>query len=394
MKIVMVRWNMKRVKLIAVVLSILLVLSVSLAGCSLLPELFTSTPAVQNEVTPTSPVTTTGTSTTSAIQPGWTAPVQTTGNGSMFSFADLVAGVRSAVVAVNTEVVSYDFFNRATTQEGAGSGWIIDSNGIIVTNYHVVEGAQTITVTLDDGRTFPSTAVYADSVTDLAVVKINAQGLPVVAVGDSSKMRVGDPVVAIGNPLGLGISAKPGWVSRLEVPLEVSQGQTLYNLIETDAAINPGNSGGALINMSSQVIGITSAKISMEGVEGMGYAISINQAMPIIQQLIQKGYVVRPTLGLSGLYTVDSYVVYRYRTGVDTGVFVTAVDAGSPAEKAGIRVRDVITAFNNKPVTTADELLQAILATTIGQTVSLTYYRGTVSATVTAVTVETTPPIS
>jgi serine protease Do len=385
---------MKKVKLLSVVLAVLMVLSISLAGCDLLPQITTSTTVTQTEVPPTTSVTTTAANTTTAIQPGWTAPVQATGNGSMFSFADLVAGVRSAVVAVNTEVVSYDFFNRPTTQEGAGSGWIIDSNGIVVTNYHVVEGAHTITVTLDGGRTFPSTAVYFDEITDLAVLKINAQGLPVVAIGDSSRMRVGDPVVAIGNPLGLGISAKPGWVSRVDVALEVSQGQTLYNLIETDAAINPGNSGGALINISSQVIGITSAKISMEGVEGMGYAISINQAMPIIQQLIQKGYVIRPTLGLSGLYTVDSYVLYRYRLGVDKGVFVTAVDAGSPAEKADIRVRDVITAFNNKPVATAAELLQAILATPIGQTVTITYYRGTTATTVTMVTVETTPPIS
>jgi serine protease Do len=389
----LMRWRMKKAKFLSVVLGIAIILSLAVVSCDLLPPLGTTAPTATNEVTPTAAVTTTPGATTTAIQPAWTAPVQTTAaSGGLPSFADLVAEVRTTVVAVNTEVVSYDFFNRPTTQQGAGSGWIIDSNGIIVTNNHVVEGAQTITITLDDGRTFPATAVHADALTDLAVVKINAQGLPVTVIGDSSKMRVGDPVVSIGNPLGLGISAKPGWVSRLDVPLEVSAGETLYNLIETDAPINPGNSGGALVNMSSQVIGITSAKISMVGVEGMGYAISINQAMPIIQQLIQKGYVVRPTLGLSGLYTVDSYVLYRYRLGVDTGVFVTNVDSGSPAEKAGIRVRDVITAYNNKAVTTADELQKAILATPVGQTVNITFYRGTAAATVTAVIVETTPP--
>jgi serine protease Do len=329
------RWFMKKAKLIPVILAAIMVLSVTLSGCSLLPDIITSTDVITSEAETTTPEAADTGDTTEPIQPRWTAPVQGTVNGSMFSFADLVAEVKASVVAVNTEVVSYDFFNRPVTQEGAGSGWIIDSNGIIVTNYHVIEGAHTITITLDDGRTFPAIASYYDAITDLAVVKIDAQGLPAAAIGDSSKMRIGDPVVAIGNPLGLGISAKPGWVSRLEVQLQVSAGQTLYDLIETDAAINPGNSGGALINMSSQVIGITSAKISMEGVEGMGYAISTNQAMPIIQQLIQKGYVVRPTLGLSGLYSVDSYIVYRYSLGVNRGVFVTGLEVGGPAEKAG-----------------------------------------------------------
>jgi serine protease Do len=200
--------------------------------------------------------------------------------------ADVVAAVKPSVVAINTKTTIY-MFGRRITQEGAGSGWIIDSNGIIVTNYHVVEGADTISVTLDDGRTFavdPNT-VAADPVNDLAVLKIDAKNLTAAKVGDSSALRVGDWLVAIGNSLGLGISAKEGIVSRLDVSLTVDD-QVVENLIETSAAINPGNSGGPLVNMNGEVIGITSIKVASVGVEGLGYAISINEAMVIIKELI------------------------------------------------------------------------------------------------------------
>ena len=202
------------------------------------------------------------------------------------NIADIVAMLKPAVVCVDTEVVFYSF-GRAITQQGAGSGWIIDANGIIVTNYHVVEGARTITVTLDDGRKFtvnPNT-VAADSLNDLAILKIDAQNLPAAAVGDSSDLRVGDWVVTMGNALGLGTSAKEGIISRLDISLTLDS-QKIGGLIETSAAINPGNSGSPLINMNGEVIGITNAKVASIGVEGMGYAISMNKALPIIQGLI------------------------------------------------------------------------------------------------------------
>ncbi len=156
-----------------------------------------------------------------------------------------------------------------------------------MTNSHVVEGASSIDVTLDDGRTFPvdPRSVVNDSQNDLAILRINADNLPAAIIGEPSALRVGDWVVAIGNPLGLGISAKEGIVSRLDVSLSV-EGQSLNHFIETSAAINPGNSGGPLVNMRGEVIGITSAKISSVGVEGLGYAISINDAMPAIERLI------------------------------------------------------------------------------------------------------------
>ena len=202
------------------------------------------------------------------------------------SIADVVAAAKPSVVAIDTET-TFQIFRRSFTQQGVGSGWIINKNGIIVTNNHVIDGAQTITITLADGRTFtvdPNT-IAADPSNDLAVIKIDAENLPAVKIGDSSALRVGDWLVAIGNPLGLGVSAKEGIASRLGVSLSL-EGQTLNDLIETSAAINPGNSGGPLVNMKGEVIGITSAKIASVGVEGLGYAISINQALPIIEKLI------------------------------------------------------------------------------------------------------------
>lgn len=203
------------------------------------------------------------------------------------SIADVVAAVKPSVVSIDTEITVYIIGRRVTTERRAGSGWIIDEDGIIVTNYHVVEGAKTISVTLDDGRTFtvnPNT-IAADPLNDLAILKINAQNLPAVDIGDSSALKVGDWVVAIGNALGLGVSAKEGIVSRLDISLTVER-QTIDKLIETSAAINPGNSGGPLVNMRGEVIGITSVKIASIGVEGLGYAISINEAIPIIEELI------------------------------------------------------------------------------------------------------------
>ena len=214
--------------------------------------------------------------------------VQLTGSTpqTLYSIADVVEAIKPSVVTIDTEV-TYNIFRRSFTQEGAGSGWIIGENGIIVTNNHVVEGAQTITVTLDDGRVFtadPET-VSADPQSDLAVLRIDAQDLPVAKIGDSTKLRVGDWLVVIGNPLGLGISAKEGIVSRLGVSLNTG-GLAQNDLIETSAAINAGNSGGPLVNMNGEVIGITSSKIASVGVEGLGYAISLNEAIPILYRLI------------------------------------------------------------------------------------------------------------
>ena len=314
------------------------------------------------------------------INPTWTPP-PTAPPGSVSlalpNIADVVAKVKPSVVAITTEVVSLDFFNRPFTQQGAGSGWILDENGIIVTNNHVVEGASTITVTMDDGNIFTvdQSSVFTDGLNDLAIVKIDAQNLPAVSVGDSNALRVGEWVVAIGNALGQGIRATEGIISRQGVAIPVTQGQTLYDLLETTAAINPGNSGGPLVNLAGEVIGITSAKIATVGVEGMGYAISTETAIPIIEELITNGYVIRPWLGVV-LYTVDQFAVARYDLPVESGVLITQVIQDSPADRAGLKPGDVITRFAGKDVATAEDMIRAIHLAEIGQKIPVTYWRG------------------
>jgi len=328
---------------------------------------------------------------TNPIDPGWTPPAVEDEDSALPSIADVVASVKPSVVSINTEYVSYDIFNRPYAQQGAGSGWIIDEDGLIVTNNHVVEGAQSVTVTLADGRTFTAITIRTDRLSDLAVIKVNASNLPAAEVGSSSMLRVGDWVIAIGNSLGLGISATKGIVSAQGISLAVSEGQTLDDLIQTDAAINPGNSGGPLVNMAGEVIGITSVKVAQVGVEGMGYAISSDSAMPIIEDLIQNGYVVRPWLGV-GLYTVDEYAIMTYDLAVDEGALITLVAGGSPAALAGMEAGDVITRFDGEAITSATELIQAIHSKEIGQQVEIVFWRGDSQFTVNTVLTESPPP--
>jgi serine protease Do len=338
---------------------------------------------------PSNASTTTSTVAATPISPGWTLPSSSNETGELPSIADVVALVKPSVVAINTEVVSYDFFNRPYTQQGAGSGWIIDSNGIIVTNNHVVEGATSISVSTDDGSSYTAdvSKVATDSLNDLAILKINAKGLPALALGDTSGLRVGDWVIAIGNALGQGIRATEGIVSRKGVSLDMSQGQTLYDLIETSAAINPGNSGGPLVNLKGQVIGITSAKVAEIGVEGMGYAISIDTATPIIQDLVNKGYVTRPYLGVS-LYTVDQLAISQFRLSVDSGVLLLQVVSGGPADQAGLKAGDVIVSIGGTDVTDVAGLTKVLHASEIGKALEIVYYRGPTKNTVTVVPVE------
>jgi len=316
------------------------------------------------------------------INPTWTPPPTTpSGNASLPlpNIADVVAKVKPSVVAITTEVVSLDFFNRPFTQQGAGSGWILDENGIIVTNNHVVEDASAITVTMDDGSTFTvdQSSIFTDGLNDLAVIKIDAQNLPAVSVGDSNTLRVGEWVVTIGNALGQGIRATEGIISRQGVAIQVAPGQTLYDLIETTAAINPGNSGGPLVNLAGEVIGITSAKIATVGVEGMGYAISTETAIPIIEKLVTNCYVIRPWLGVV-LYTVDQFATARYELAVESGVLITQVVQDSPADRAGLKPGDVITRFAGKEIATAEDMIRAIHISEIGQKTAVTYWRGNV----------------
>ncbi len=206
------------------------------------------------------------------------------------TISQVVAEVKEGVVAINTTHIYTYGWGKYTYEyitEGAGSGWIIDKNGIVITNYHVIENADTISVTLNDGRIFDVDldTVYYDAANDIAIFKIDASNLTVLKIGNSAGLAVGDWVIAMGNSLNMGVSAKEGIISQLNVSISV-ESQSMTGLIETSAAINSGNSGGVLLNMKGEVIGITNAKISYVGVEGMGYAININDAIAIIEGFI------------------------------------------------------------------------------------------------------------
>jgi serine protease Do len=248
----------KHLRLVGFYLAIgLLVLSMIMTGC-------TSTPVS----TPT-------------VNPGTT--VSNTQNlVSMPSFADLVSATNPSVVEIDVSTTVRSG-RRTVQQQGAGSGWMLDANDTIVTNNHVVTGSTTITVTTSDGKTFPAQVINTDPVADLALIKINATQLKAMKIGDASKLRAGDWVLAIGNPLGEGIITTQGIVSRLGVSVPLSATQTYNDLIETTAPINPGNSGGPLINMAGEVVGITT--LGVNGYQGMGYAISMVDALPAIQKL-------------------------------------------------------------------------------------------------------------
>jgi serine protease Do len=194
--------------------------------------------------------------TATPISSTWSPPANDGTVTQLPNIADVVALVKPSVVAISTEVTSYNFFNQPFTQEGAGSGWIIDSNGIIVTNNHVVEGAETVTVTTDSGDSYEAdiSSISTDPLNDLAIIKIDAINLPALKIGSAADMRIGDWVIAIGNALGQGIRATEGIVSRQGVSLQVDLNQTLYDLIETSAAINPGNSGGPLVNLAGEAL--------------------------------------------------------------------------------------------------------------------------------------------
>jgi serine protease Do len=250
--------------------------------------------------------------------------------------------------------------------QGAGTGFIIDPTGYIITNNHVVEGAQKLTVTLPppDNRSFTATLVGRDPQTDLAVVKIDGQNLPTVPLGNSSALRVGDWVVAIGNALALqgGPTVTAGVVSATgrdeqEPPNASGSAATLYDLIQTDAAINPGNSGGPLVNMQGEVVGVNT--LGTTQAQGIGFAISIDSARPIIAQLRQNGKVTRGYLGI-GAISLTAPVAAQYGISRDTGVLIGQVQPGSPAATAGLQQGDVIIGLGSVNVQSLQDLQQAL----------------------------------
>jgi S1-C subfamily serine protease len=313
------------------------------------------------------------------------------GIGSELSTQELVAEVAPAVVSIVVETVSYNWFWQAVPQTGAGSGIIISSDGYIVTNNHVVEDANKVTVTLSDGRTFDATVVGTDAQTDLAVVKIDASNLSYLHFLSNSleQLSVLDPVVAVGNALALpgGPTWTTGVVSNLGRSIEEETGVVLDDLIQTDAAINAGNSGGPLLDAAGQVIGINVAIAS--NAENIGFAISTDTVIPVVQSLITEGKVVRPWLGVS-VATVTPAIQQYYHLSVGAGALITSVSSGSPASKAGLRAGDVITKMDQEDISTAAELTTAISSHQIADQVEIVYYRGNAQQVVTT-TLEESP---
>ena len=306
--------------------------------------------------------------------PDWAFPQESEPTNSLPDFRPVVAEVMPSVVSITTEIVTSDFFGRQYTEYVSGSGILIGGEGYIVTNNHVVEDDQGIYLELVDGRTFSADIVGTDSLSDLAVIKIDAADLPYALWGDSNSLSLGEWVLAIGNALGGGIVATQGIVSRLNVSVN-AEGNTLYGLIQTTAAINPGNSGGPLVNMSGEVVGITSVKVVASEVEGMGFAISSDEAKPIIEDLIRYSHVTYPWLGV-GVRTVNSLVAAARNLSVDRGALIEAVFTGSPAEAAGLKVGDIIIRFKNQEISNIADLVRAIRASKIDEEVEIVFARG------------------
>lgn len=280
--------------------------------------------------------------------------------------------VSPSIVAIRIKKNYQDFFGFVYQSEGNGSGIIIDSEGHIVTNNHVVEGSNDITVVLYDGRELPAKIVGRDAQTDLAVIKVEDKNLPPYAeLGDSSTLEVGELAVAIGSPLGTNYagSVTAGIISGLNRELYV--GNRTMKLIQTDAAINPGNSGGALVNSEGKVIGINTLKLVESKVEGMGFAIPINEAKPIIEQLIKNKKVLRPYLGIVG-QTIDEKTAKQYD--VPQGVLIRQVVDGSGADKAGLVRGDIITKIDGERVTTIEQLQKIIQSKKVGDKIKVEAY--------------------
>jgi serine protease Do len=279
------------------------------------------------------------------------------------------------VVGITNKAYARDFFNRKVlVEQGTGSGVIFDAKGYIATNHHVVNAAQELIVTLADGRTVPGKVLGSDAVTDLAVVKVDVGNLPAAPFGDSDGLKVGEPAIAIGNPLGLEFqrTVTAGVISAVNRPLEIAERK--FKLIQTDAAINPGNSGGALVNAEGQVIGINSAKIALAGVEGIGFAIPVNTARPILQELMEQGRVARPWLGV-GIIDAATGAKLGYANVPEKGVLIVRVATGSPAAKAGLKEGDVITKLAGIETNTVADLRSTVDQKKIGESVEVLFSR-------------------
>lgn len=295
----------------------------------------------------------------------------------LMSPAEVYASTVNSVVSINCSAVSTNIFGQQTESASSGSGFIYTADGYIVTNQHVVANASSINVTLYNGDTYPATLVGSDSDYDVAVLKINAKDLPAVTLGNSTDVNVGDTVMAIGNPLGeLTFSMSSGIVSCVNRAINVEG--TPFNMIQVDASINPGNSGGPLMNLYGEVVGIVSAKYSSYAdttVEGLGFAIPINDVQSIISDIMENGSVTDKAYMAITAGTMTQQMAAQYKINATEGVFVYSVEDGGAGDKAGLKLGDVITKLNDTQITSMEDLSAAKKGFKAGDTVTLTVLR-------------------
>ena len=294
--------------------------------------------------------------------------------------AQVAKTVSPSVVVITTEQVVYSqwsWYGQSQVESGAGSGVIISSDGYILTCAHVVDGASSITVTIDD-KDYTATLVGEDTTSDVAVIKIDATGLTPATVGDSDSLKVGQSVMAVGNPLGeLGGTVTGGMISALNrsVTIQGTSSTNTMSLIQMDASVSPGNSGGGLFNMNGELIGIVNAKSSSSDAEGLGFAIPINDAIKVAQELLENGYVTgRPYLGITYLGVEDAQTAAQL--GVNAyGVYVVEVVKGGPAERAGLQSGDRIVSIDGTEIASKDDLGTLMQKHAAGDTLNITIAR-------------------
>lgn len=292
--------------------------------------------------------------------------------GKLMTVAETAALVKSSVVEIVTETIENSSYLGQYVLSGAGSGVIVSSDGYIITNHHVIDGASKITVRLTDGSEYEAALIGSDELADIAVIKIKpAEGvaLSVAVLGDSDKLVVGESVIAIGNPLGeLGGTVTDGIVSALDRDVTVD-GKSM-NLLQTNAAINPGNSGGGLFNLYGELVGIVNAKYSSTGVEGLGFVIPINNAKSVSEQLIEYGYVRgRPALGIT-VYDADVYTAWRYYGSTQAGAYIESAD-----ESTGLQRGDRVISIDENEIGSASDISNYVNTKAVGDTVSVVVMR-------------------
>ena len=295
--------------------------------------------------------------------------------GEELSTVEVVKILRPSVVQVVTEILTMGSFNQPEPSAGVGTGVLLDEEGHILTNNHVVAGAQRIDVTLSNEESFPAVIVGRDPDTDLAIIRIEAGGLKPAKLGISSQVQVGEDVIAIGHALGLrgGPTVSKGVISALGRSIDTDQQATIVDLIQTDTSINPGNSGGPLVNTRAEVIGINTAII--QGGRGIGFAINIDDAKVVAAQLMEKGYVERGFLGVTP-FNLTPGLAMRFDLPVTEGIIVARVVPGTAAEAAGLRPEDIIVQLGDEPIRNTGELSKFLISHLPGERVDLVYFRG------------------